>query len=285
MALVGLRSAATCGSCGKPIQADTSARAIFCRDCGCCLLTTNAGVAATPGTVGAPSLHPFVPPRVEESAAWERLKEAMPPHAAQRAQLTAARLLFVPFHEWAPDLSVTRIAKDARAVLAPAADLTPAGLRPPASPMGDDLRGLRLADHAHAARLADPSQALALVARGEIVDAMFPVPGRPPSGAARDATARILYYPFWSLTYRVDWKENRGVVDAATGRPVGPSSKPSRWAPSIVACGVGLTVFLALFAMLKPLQWPVVGALTAAAGAWGASTLALSRLLHRERSR
>src|SRR5207249_3087555 len=119
-----------------------------------------------------------VPPRVGADAAWSRLRESG--FAGFTSERTGARLLFAPFHEWAPDLGRTRLVKDARALLAPAADLLPAGFLAPASPGGDDRRGLAIAETAHKGRLADPAAALDLIRLGETVDVMLPRPEAPP---------------------------------------------------------------------------------------------------------
>lgn len=276
-ALVGLRTATACGACGKKLAADLKHSATFCRECGCCLLALPSVHAGT----GA--LQPFVPPRVEKDAAWLSLRGA--DIEASKATLTASRLLFVPFREWSPDLSRTRVVHDARALLAPAADLLPAGFLAPVAPAGDDRRGLAIAETSHKGRLADPEGALALIRQGEVVDPMLPPPARAPEGAEPGATPRLLYYPFWFLTYRIDWTERRGVVDAVTGEPVGPSSAPRRWAPAAIAAAAGLAVFLLLFLALKPLEMPVVGGIVAAAGSWAAATVSLDRLIRRERAR
>jgi len=271
--LLGLRTAAVCGSCGKALAADLSAPATFCRECGCCLLVL-------PRTPCFPIL---VPPRVEVEAAWGRLRSAAV--RGDRARMTAWRLLFVPFHEWAPDLGRTRVIRDAHALISPAADLLPAGLRSPAAPLGDDVRALAIAKTAHRGRLADPAAGLSLIRKGEAVDVMIPSPARAPEGADPTAGSRLLYYPFWFLTYRIDWTEHRGVVDAVTGEPVGPSAAPRRWTPAVLSAAAGLGAFAALGFLLKPLGSPAVQSICAAAVSWAAARVTLARLLRHERGR
>jgi hypothetical protein len=275
--VVGLRSAAVCGLCGRPINADLSKPATFCPECGCCLLAIQRGGG------GAAELLPLVPPRVGADAAWSKLSESALP--GLRAERTAARLLFVPFHEWAPDLSRTRVVRDARALLAPAADLLPAGFHAPDSTLGDDRRGLAIAETAHKGRLADPASTLDLIRQGEAVDVMVPRPGTPPEGADPGAPPRLLCYPFWFVTYRVDWTERRGVVDAVTGEPVGPSSTPRRWRPAVSASLAGLATFAILSIPLAPMGMPAVQATVAGAGSWVAAAVTLANLLRKERGR
>ena len=275
--VVGLRTATVCGSCGRTINADLSKPAIFCPECGCCLL------ALRPGNGRSGALHAVVPPRVDADAAWSRL--SAPGFEGLASQRTAARLLFVPFHEWAPDLNRTRVVRDARALLAPAADLLPAGFLAPSSHGGDDRRGLAIADTSHKGRLADPAAALDLIRLGEAVDVMLPRPETAPEGADPGAPPRLLYYPFWFVTYRVDWTERRGVVDAVTGEPVGPSSSPWRWRPALSAAFIGLTAFLALSLLLKPIGMPVMQGTVAGVASWVAAAVSLTNLLRRERGR
>ncbi|MBI3451200.1 MAG: hypothetical protein HY049_20085 [Acidobacteria bacterium] len=275
--VVGLRSTVSCGFCGKPIHADLAVPAHFCRDCGCCLLVR------TPAGSAAPLLTPLVPPRVTREAAWSRLQGTG--GDLDRAQLTGARLLLVPFHEWAPDLGRTRVVKDARALLAPACDLLPAGFQAPVAPLGDDRRGLSIAETAHRGRLADPAAALALIREGEAVDVMVPAPDRIPEGAATGSSPRLLHYPLWFLTYRIDWTERRGVVDAVTGEPVGPSSTPRMWSPAALAAAAGGAAFVAAFVALRPLAMPWIQAAVAAAFSCGAATWTWGLTLRRERGR
>jgi hypothetical protein len=292
-ALLGLRAQAACGACGRSLSVDSAAPAAFCRDCGSCLLRVPGWTA----------LQPCVPPRIGGGAAWLKLRAALLEPGT--ADMTAARLLFVPFHEWPADLGRTRLVRDARAVLAPAADLLPAGLAVPRSPRGDDRRALAVAASAHKGRLADPADLMDLIKMSEAVDVMIPAPAAPPPGAAPGSAPRLLYYPFWFLTYRIEWKENRGVVDAATGRPVGASAPPSRWAPAILAAAAGLAAFAAVASAAPWLAGAAAGAgagaepgstaalsvsgvayvLATAAVSWAAAFLVLSRLLRRERAR
>ena len=268
----GVRSAAVCGGCAREFHPDLTAAAVFCPECGSCLLSLHAG-----------GHHPFVPPRITEEAAWERLRAAL--IDADRATLTAARLLYLPFHEWPGDLNRRGVVKDARAVLAPAADLLPAGLRPPSSPAANDLRGLAISEIAHKGRLADPRETLDLIRRGEAVDVMIDPPVRPPEGAAAGSEPRLLYYPFWFLTYRVDYKERRDVVDAATGRPVGSSSAPDRWRPAAGGTAAGAAVTFAAVFLAGALHLPIAGSVAAATASWLAAFVVFARLMRRERGR
>jgi len=275
--VVSLRSTSSCGFCGKTIHADPAVPAQFCRECGCCLL-----VQTREGR-GAPRLTPLVPPRVTKDAAWRRLQATGGDR--DRAQLTGARLLFVPFHEWAPDLGRTRVVNDARALLAPACDLLPAGFLAPVSPLGDDRRGLAIAGTAHKGRLADPSAAMALIREGEAVDVMMPPPPAVPDGAAPGSSPRLLLHPLWFLTYRVDWTERRGVVDAVTGEPIGPSSPPGLWGLAAAAAAAGGAAFVAAFLALQPLSMPWVQAAVAAVVSCPASAWVWGLRLRRERGR
>jgi len=276
-ALLGLRTASACGACGKAIAADAAQPATFCRECGCSLLlVTRAGQAP-------PSLDPFVAPRVDATAAWARLKAAG--RHAESASMTGSRLLFVPFHEWAPDLSRTRLVKDARSLFAPAADLLPSGLPGAPSPSGEDLRGLAVAETAHKGRLADPSGTVDLIRQGEIVDVMLPPPDHAPDGADPACPPRLLYYPLWFITYRIDWTERRGVVNAVTGEPVGPSSAPVRFRAAALAAVAGLVSFAAVSLLLSPLGMPVIRSVVAGAISCAAAALSLARLLRGERGR
>lgn len=271
--LLGLRASATCGSCGSALSADSTAPTAFCPACGTCLLRSRE-----PGP-----LHAFVPPKIGGEAAWLRLRSSLP--EAARSQMTAARLLLVPFHEWPPDPSARRIARDARAVLAPAADLAPAGLVVPISPLGGDRRGLAVAESAHRGRLTDPEVMIPLIRQGEEVDVMLPAPPRAPAGGDPSAAPHLLYYPFWFFTFRIDWKEHRGVVDAFTGSLVGPSSPPRRWRSAIIVAAAGFAVTAAIVTLGATRLTPsILTALTAAAS-WAAAWFALSRRLRRERAR
>ena len=259
-----IRDAAACGGCGGSLPGDRLAPATFCPDCGTCLLDlTGKGLG----------FQPFVPPRVGREGAWSRLQAALVD--APSAASISSRLLYVPFHERAADPRSAGIVLDARAALAPAADLLPAGLPTLRSPRGDDVRGLAIAATAHRGRLADPKGSLDLIREGEAVDVMIP----PPEGT------HLLYYPLWFLTYRVDHKERCAVVDAATGRPIGPSAPPRRWNAALLASAAGFATFAVVLLIAAPLDRPVLRIVLAAAASWAAAYFTLSWTLTRERAR
>jgi hypothetical protein len=120
---------------------------------------------------------------------------------------------------------------------------------------------------------------------GEVVDVMVPPPDRIPEGADSNVPRRLLYYPFWFLTYRIDWTERRGVVDAVTGEPIGPSSAPRRWLPAALGAAAGCAAFILISMVLRPLEMPVIQDLVSAAGACAVAAVALSRHIARERGR
>lgn len=264
---------AACSTCGHEVPIHERIPATFCMECGCCVLSL---------ADGSP-LPPLVLPTVLEEGAWKAF--TLVAADGDRAVLRNARLLFVPWHEWAPDLGRRRLIRDARAVVSPAADLLASGLRPTTSPLGDDVRGLAVAAAAHQGRLADPRTALELIRRGEIVDITVP-PTRPaPPGAGGGTLPRPLYYPFWFLTYAVDHKERVGVIDAANGRAIGPSQPPNRWTPAIRAAITGGVAFAAAWiagglALPAPLAAAGAGAISL-----GAAWLALGSAMIRERGR
>lgn len=267
------RTQAPCASCDHPVAIHQKIPATFCMECGTCVLNLDDGGP----------LRPLVMPQHFEEGAWEALVREIPD--GKRAERRLARLVFVPWHEWKADTGRRRLIRDARAPLAPAADLLPAGLRPAASPLADDVRGLAVAETAHKGRLADPRHALDLIRRGEVVDVMIPPAHPAPSGAAGGSLPRPLYYPFWLFTYAVDHKERVGVVDAHTGRPVGPSRAPSRWAPALRAGITGAVVFAAVYAVGARSLGGAAPALAAGALSWAAAWLALESGLARERGR
>ncbi len=269
---IGSASAA-CATCGRVIPVHEKIPATFCMECGCCVLSLS----------GSGALPPLVPPHVLEEGAWRSLAAAAP--GGERLVRRSARLLFVPFHEWEPDLGRRRLVKDARAVLAPAADLLPAALRMPASAAGDDVRGTAIAEVAHKGRLADPRGALELIRLGEPVDVMIPPADPAPVGAGGGAMPRLLFYPFWFLTYAVDHKEQAGVVDATNGRPVGVTAPARRWSPPAAAGVAGAAVFGVAWIGLAAALPAWIAAPVAAALSWLAAAGALSFTILRERAR
>lgn len=264
---------AACATCGRLVPVHEKIPATFCMECGCCVLSIP----------GSGVLPPLVAPHVLEAGAWNSLSAAVP--GGERAVRRSARLLFVPFHEWEPDLGRRRLVKDARAALAPAADLLPAGLRIPSSAAGDDVRGAAIAEVAHKGRLADPRGALDLIRHGEPVDVMMPPAHPAPPGAEGGAPPRLLYYPFWFLTYAVDHKERAGVVDATNGRPVGSTAPVRRWAPPAAAGVTGAAVFTLAWLGLAAALPAWIAAPVAAAISWAASFLAFSHVMTTERGR
>jgi hypothetical protein len=134
-------------------------------------------------------------------------------------------------------------------------------------------------------RLADPRQALDLIRQGDVVDVMIPPSAVAPAGAAPGARPRLLYYPFWFLTYAVDHRERVGVVDATNGCPVGSASRPRRWRPAILASLAGAASFGIVWwaaGMAVPAPMP---ALLAGLSSWAAAMITLGRSIIRERGR
>lgn len=267
------RTGAPCATCGEKVPVHPAIPATFCMECGCCVLNLDDGGA----------LPPLVMPQILEEGAWRAIPAVE--HGGDRIRPREARLVFVPFHEWEPDTGRRRLVRDARGPLSPAADLLPAGLRPPRSPRGDDVRGLSLAGTAHRGRLADPRTALDLIRRGETVDVMLPPAHPAPAGAAGGSRPRVLYYPFWLLTFAVDHVERAGVVDATSGRPVGPSLPPRRWRPALEAALGGGAAFLAAWSAASLLLSPPWSALTAGALSWAVAAGLLTSSMLRERGR
>lgn len=263
----------TCATCGTAVVLHEKIPATFCMECGCCVLNLPRGG----------SLPPLVPPHVLEEGAWRSLEATIPEGA--KAVRRSARLLFVPFHEWEPDVGRRRLLKDARAVLSPAADLLPAGLRVPASAAGDDVGGLAIAEVAHRGRLADPRGALDLIRLGEVVDPMIEPAHPAPAGAAGGAMARLLYYPFWHFTYAVDHKERSGVVDATNGLPVGASAPPRRWRPPVAAGVAGAVTFALAWLGLGALLPAWIAAVASALLSWVAAFAAFKSAVTAERGR
>jgi len=160
--------------------------------------------------------------------------------------------------------------------LAAAADLLPAGLDPRRIGSPRPARGALTTGLEERRRSADPDAASDLLRLAEPVDVMLP---------SSAEGSRLCYVPFWFLTYRVDHVERCGVVNAVTGKPVGPSAAPSRWLPALAASGAGFVGFAVISLAAFPPGLPLVQALVAGAVSWAAALAVLSRGILRQRGR
>jgi len=252
-----------CGAGAKP----GDAQAVNCPRCGLTLLRV-------PGTS---SFAPAVIPAVSREDAWRALARMRRLEAvAGVAEIRSARILMVPFWRQV-DEGVRSVSRPG--VVLSAAELLPVGL-PGLSPSRQQVAGL---DVERRTRTGD--------ALGRLeenpgrVDAGVVAVVRGPGGLsgleALEAAAApsaggwtLYYYPVWSFHYVFYSKEYFHVVDATTGRPVGPAREVSWPLVAWTAAASQAGAFLAAL--------PLIGA-AAALPAWLVSLGVMRWLLRRQR--
>ena len=243
---------ARCLACETKVKIPARHSMTACPRCGLAL----ASVA------GMEFLPPLVVPRHPKEACWKSLLRERG-LVAREASVTprGATLVLAPF--WRQS-SGARDGASRPAVVLSGADLQSSGL-PLLTARQQRIRG---ADVETRSRSGDAMGRL----EGDAIDAtVMDVTLRPGVAMSRRGTDtgagwKLFYYPFWSFRYLADGVQHFHMVDAVTGRPVGPARRPRHM---MIALSTGLTM-LAIFLILRP----EMGAF-ASVVAWGGSLAAL----------
>jgi len=236
---------ARCLACGAKLKIEEQPGSLATPACPMCGLTLV-------GPASLSDLAPVAVPRATLEACWASLaKERRLPLQGGATELREARLLLVPF--WKRD-DPTGGGGSGAGLVVSGADLLPIGL-PPLTARRQNVRGLGVRTGTRTGdamgRLPGGASLDAIAVDATLgPDALTPQEAIEAGRAGSGAPAwRLVYYPVWAMCYVLFNKEHHHVVDAVTGRPVGPARRV-RW--SIVSA-LWAAAMLALF--LSGLPW------------------------------
>ncbi len=244
---------ARCLTCETKVKIAARRSVAACPRCGLALVSV-AGMDVLP---------PLVVPRWERDACWRALLRERGISRADSGTSRGAHLALVPF--WR-EAGSARDGTPRAGVVLSGADLQSAGL----PLLTTSQRRLRGADVEARSRSGDAMGRLE--GDGSAMEAaVMDVTLRPGVKMSRRGTDdgtgwKLFYYPFWSFRYLAGGVQHFHMVDAVTGRPLGPARR-SRHLMISVATGLSM---LAIFLILRP----SIGAF-ASVVAWAGSIAAL----------
>ena len=242
-----------CLACDAKIKRAARAAVAACSRCGRALVSV-AGMDVMP---------PLVVPLAAREACWktlllERGATSREDEVTQRGAL----LTLVPF--WRQGGSADSASRSG--VVLAGADLQSAGL-PLLTTSQQHIRGAEIEPRSRSGETMGRLEGDGSAMEATVMDVTL----RPGITMSRRGTDdgtgwKLFYYPFWSFRYLEGGVQHFHMVDAVTGRPVGPARRPRHLMISIAA---GLTM-LAVFLLLRN----SIGAF-ASVLAWGSSLVAL----------